>query len=180
MDLQDDFNYWYMGTDYQSMDIKDYLRENDFKDAPYWHNEMATNSCLVGAIWKIGGVAVAEYTINKNSGTDNNGRADIYFSKDKTKYIIEAKFLRDGQITSNNIATAMDYAREDCMSSNEGGHKMAIVFVSPCDNSNNDLSDLQLDYDIQAMLKINGNKKPEYKGKIYSRVYLFAKKLEND
>lgn len=178
----------------------DYLLENDFKDAAYWHNEMANISCLVGAIWKIGGVAISEYTINKDtyndqnniisSGQNNNGRADLYFSINKTKYLVESKYIRhydnNGTIinvTEKLIKSEICTALKDCQSCNESGldNKMAIVFASPINSDISlNLNHNDLDYDIKVMLKIIGEKKPKYKKNeqseenAYDTVYLFG------
>ncbi|MFA6628633.1 MAG: hypothetical protein WCS55_02585 [Sulfuricurvum sp.] len=156
---------------------KDYLEENDFKDAAYWHDEMANISCLVGAIWKIGGVAISEYTINKNGGQNNNGRADLYFSINKTKYLVESKYIRKDTINSKEITTEMCCALKDCHSCNESGldNKMAIVFAAPNDsNQPIDFNAEELDYDIKVMLKIIDNTKPKYNDKVYDTIYLFG------
>ncbi|WP_345980988.1 hypothetical protein [Sulfurimonas sp. HSL3-2] len=150
---------------------KDYLEENDFKDAAYWHNEMANISCLVGAIWKIGGVAISEYSVDKKGKTDLSNRADLYFSKNKVRYIIEAKYIRNQNI---NITSVMDMARKECNNIQENEcKKMGMVFVSP--NENQSITFDDFDYDINVMFKINGNKKPDYEGKVYNTVYLFGK-----
>lgn len=171
---------------------KDYLEENNFDDAPYWHNEMANISCLVGAIWKIGGVAISEYTINKDtydeqnniisSGQNNNGRADLYFSINKTKYLVESKYIRhyynNGTIinvTEKLIKSEICTALKDCQSCNETGlnNKMAMVFVAP-NNTNQSINFQEFDYDIKVMLKIVGNTQPKYNGNIYNTIYLFG------
>lgn len=168
---------------------KDYLEENDFKDAAYWHDEMANISCLVGAIWKIGGVAISEYTINKNDGQNNNGRADLYFSKDKTKYLVESKYIKkEKKITLDNINKEMCCALKDCKScieekleDNIDLNKMAMVFVAPNTEQTIEFNDQKLDYDIKVMLKIIGAKKPtyEYDKKAYDTIYLFGQHFTN-
>lgn len=176
----------------------DYLEVNNFEDATYWHNEMANISCLVGAIWKIGGVAISEYTINKDTikngtktnGENNNGRADLYFSINKTKYLVESKYIRhyDNKgnkfhVTEKLIKSNIRTAIKDCQSCNESGldNKMAMVFASPISSDISlNLNDNDLDYDIKVMLKIIGEKKPKYKKNeqseenTYDTVYLFG------
>lgn len=160
---------------------KQYLEANDFNDSTYWHNEMANISCLVGAIWKIGGVAISEYTTTKANGIKNNSRADLYFSIDGEKYLVEAKYLRDKTdeypkniVTKTNIQTKMNQAIQECKEiKDENIHKrMALVFVIPTDKTHININDST--YDIRVMLKINGNNNLEYERKVYNSVYLFG------
>ena len=152
-----------------------YLEENDFYDSTYWHNEMANVSCLVGAIWKVGGVAIAEYTTTK-SDVENNNRTDLYFSIGGVKYLVEAKYLRDA-VTKENIENKMKEAVSDCCSirNQDIENKMALVFVSPTDD--NCLPDLE-NCDIKVLLKINGKTDLNYAKQSYNRIYLFGKYVE--
>ncbi|MGD9969155.1 MAG: hypothetical protein AB7S65_01745 [Sulfuricurvum sp.] len=168
----------------------DYLEKHNFDDAAYWHNEMANISCLSGAIWKLGGVAVCEYTIDKDTckngkltqGEDLNGRADLYFMMEKKRYLVEAKYIRAKTIENGNIQNAMHTALKNCQHCRENGldHKMAMVFAAPNTQHNKiDFNNENLNYDIKVMLKVNAKKKPQYKCETYDCVYLFGQHLNN-
>ncbi|KFN39072.1 MAG: hypothetical protein JU82_08530 [Sulfuricurvum sp. MLSB] len=156
---------------------KQYLEANGFNDSAYWHNEMANISCLVGAIWKVGGVAISEYTTTKGGGQKDYSRADLYFSIDGIKYLVESKYLRDHEtknVNKNNIESEMEQAVGECKSIKDGyvHNRMALVFAVPTDKVQIKLNDYK--YDIQVMLKINGRKNLQYDGKNYNTVYLFG------
>jgi len=166
-------NMWFNILNQWILNNKKYAEELNYEDVIYWHNEMANNSCLISAIWQIGGVATSEYSIDKKT-TKNGGMADIFFKLNDVSYIIESKFTRD----INNIEVYMKNAIEDCKDSYEEDikNKMAIVFVSPI---NKKKEPKYQDYDIKVKLVISDKKEVEYKNKVYNIVYLFGKYIKD-
>lgn len=153
---------------------RDYLEDNNFSDSLYWYNERANISCLAGAIWKIGGYALEEYTATK--GEDKKyGRIDLYFSIDEIEYIIEAKHqwlhfntkIKNFSDFRKDIKYYLDEAINDCKNSmlnNEINNGVGLVFITPYWdiklNKNEELKKfedelLKQDYDIVSTLTIN-------------------------
>ena len=147
-----------------------YAEELNYKDVIYWHNEMANNSCLVSAIWQLGGVATSEYSVIKE-GTIDGGKADIFFKLNNTTYLIESKFTR----TNNEIEQYMEDAKIDCRKSDKEkgiNKKMAIVFLSQKGKK----EDINYQaYDIKAKFGISAKKEVRYRNEVYNSVYLFGK-----
>jgi hypothetical protein len=66
-------------------------------DVPWRYNEQATLSYFIGAIWRSGGFALAEYWTHKNKGAGTDytfGRGDLWFEFGEDEYEVEAKFQR--------------------------------------------------------------------------------------
>ena len=77
-DSLEDKDIWFNILNQWILNNKKYVEELEYEDVVYWHNEMANNSCLVSAIWQIGGVATSEYSVAKER-TKDGGMADIFF-----------------------------------------------------------------------------------------------------
>ena len=65
---------WYKILDQWIKNNKKYAKELKYEDVIYWHNEMANNSCLVSAIWQVGGVATSEFSVLKKYTKDSIGK----------------------------------------------------------------------------------------------------------
>ncbi len=66
----------------------------DSEDGLYFYTERATLSTLAGAVWKVGGFALEEYSDVKGYGAKRkNGRTDLWFTceNQKNEFIVEAK-----------------------------------------------------------------------------------------
>lgn len=120
---------------------EDYLVECDFNDSLYWYNERTNVGCLAGAIWKIGGYALEEYSATKGKD-EKYGRIDLYFSVDKTEYVIEAKqkwlhFNSKVKTFANfekDIEKMLENAISDCENSmlhNGISNGVGLVFITP-------------------------------------------------
>ncbi|WP_457746288.1 hypothetical protein [Sulfurimonas sp.] len=184
---------------------RDYLEDSNFQDSLYWYNERANISCLAGAIWKIGGYALEEYTTVK--GEDKKyGRTDLYFSIDEIAYIIEAKhqWLQFNTKNKNfdsfkdEINCYLSEAVKDCENSmlNENvNNGVGLVFITPywkteldkyqeLKSFENEL--LKKDYDIIGTFAINvkniddeNNLNSNY-GNTCNAVYIIGKYLSKD
>jgi hypothetical protein len=66
-------------------------------DVPWWYGERASLSVLAGAIWRTGGIALEEYTVDKSHRRDDGqkglmqGRNDLYFRIGRSDFVLEAK-----------------------------------------------------------------------------------------
>ena len=71
--LHDVLNKW--------IDINiEYIEKYQFSDAMFWFNERANIGALAGAVWRLGGVALEEYSTIKGKGEgEYKGRNDLYF-----------------------------------------------------------------------------------------------------
>lgn len=152
-----------------------YLEETNFEDSIYWHNEMANVSCMVGAIWKIGGVAVSEITVTKGNKCKDSNRADLYFSVDGLQFISEAKYIREESIKSDKIEQELEKAIRECKSIQNSliTNKMALVFYVPKNECS--INTDNIDCDIKVSFKIKAEKKLQYKDGTYNSLYLFGK-----
>lgn len=81
--------------------IETYLRLNTklandwgYEDVPWWYNERANLSVLVGAVWNTGGTAFEEYiSEKKNRNKKYYGRNDLFMTYKDRDYIAEAKII---------------------------------------------------------------------------------------
>lgn len=120
---------------------RDYLEDSEFSDSLYWYNERANISCLAGAIWKLGGYALEEYTATKGK-EKKYGRIDLYFSIDEIEYIIEAKHqwlhfntkIKNFNNFEDDIKYYLNEATNDCKNSmlnNNINNGIGLVFITP-------------------------------------------------
>src|SRR5258708_5267136 len=63
-------------------------------DIPWRYDEMAALSWFAGAIWRKGGLAMAEYSRHKSDAKRAFGRGDLWFEFQDKEYDIEAKLCR--------------------------------------------------------------------------------------
>jgi len=68
---------------------------NNGGDLPWWYNERALLSVLVGAVWREGGHAFEEFAELKHRGKQKrlgNGRVDLWFETSGGEFRAEAKY----------------------------------------------------------------------------------------
>jgi len=183
---------------------RDYLEDYSFTDSLYWYNERANVSCLAGAIWKVGGYALEEYSAIKGKD-EKYGRIDLYFSVDEIEYLIEAKhewlhFNTKVKIFSNfekAIENMLENATADCKNSmlhNEIDNGLGLVFFTPYwDKEQNKHAELKKfeyellkkNYDIIGTFAIDAkDKKSKYNlnssnNNTCNAVYIIGKYLSN-
>ncbi len=77
--------------------IRRYSNLHKNADTLYWYNERATLSTFAGAIWKLNGTALEEFSSTKikskkkKSERTKSGRTDLWFDYHGKEYIVEAK-----------------------------------------------------------------------------------------
>lgn len=112
------------------------------EDAPWWYGERASISVLAGAIWRSGGIALEEYSVEKaksaiGSHKDiKSGRNDLYFHVGGADFILEAKSYWPN-LRSNDMYTGLENALQKAandvkkVKQNYGARRMAAVFIGP-------------------------------------------------
>ena len=114
--------------------MDDYVRHTE--DVPYWYNERANVGFVAAAVWKLGGVAIEEYSIDKQSHKAK-GRADLrfYIPRFEMKYSVEAKVQWPGGSTNANaecdrlLGRAAEQIKQHTR--DKGYLRMALLFVAP-------------------------------------------------
>jgi hypothetical protein len=120
-----------------------YWRKDD--DVPWWHNEYASLSTLSGAIWRLGGVAIEEYSdskhrISRKTGLpmeSYSGRVDSYYEIDGHEFKVEAKFCyvaaskSPGSQKEDMIWYLSEAAKDARKSDPDGQRRLAVVFATP-------------------------------------------------
>lgn len=135
------------------------------EDVAWWYNERASLSVFAGAVWKCGGWAFEEFSIergNQSARKKAHGRCDIQFEFKNRKYIGEAKqtWLTLGKKGSKGIQKKVEKdlcsARSQIQQIHEpGNQRIAMTFVVPGingseeDNVNKHIDDL-----VQELQKI--------------------------
>ncbi|MDP2749745.1 MAG: hypothetical protein Q8O89_02855 [Nanoarchaeota archaeon] len=62
------------------------------EDLPYWYNERVNTGFLAVAAWKLGGIAIEEYSVKRHHGKrKSQGRCDLWFKIDNLDFSIECK-----------------------------------------------------------------------------------------
>jgi hypothetical protein len=107
-------------------------------DAPWWYNERALLSVLVGAVWLVGGHAFEEYSeIKRRKKKQSPGRIDLWFSLNNREFWAEAKH---GEIGITNNSTQIERAKAWMRSAKQDvrrcipdafTNRLAIVFAAP-------------------------------------------------
>ena len=151
----------------------EYSERYQYTDCLFWYNERSNVGALAGAIWRIGGVALEEYSSEKQVNTDDRvyqGRRDLYFEYNSNRYLCEAKIKwlkcsKNDTKSLSEINYELAKARTDTENSLRGGTGaeagLAIVFVVPyCPTESNAGQSAILesitqntDYDLVAYLK---------------------------
>lgn len=121
----------------------EYMERYRYEDCLFWYNERSNVGSLAGAVWRLGGVALEEYSSAKMADTEKaefSGRRDLYFDFNNNRYLCEAKikWLKIGNKDESHleeISKVMEQAVADTVASFKGGTAaefgMAIVFVVP-------------------------------------------------
>lgn len=117
---------------------KKYMKMSE-EDNAYFYNERASLSLLAASIWKSNGIAIEEYSSEKNHEEGiYNGRVDMWFQIGKYYCIVESKQIFKRVINKNlksissEINKTMNEAIKDAKSSmkyDKTGY--AIVFFTP-------------------------------------------------
>ena len=114
-------------------------------DVPWWYNERPSLSLFAGAIWKVGGIALEEFSSTREapeslelpSGVQRLGRIDLYFAYQGKHFVAEAKqcWPRIGsraQSAKAEIEQMLLQASADVhRAPADYGQKLALVFASP-------------------------------------------------
>lgn len=116
----------------------------EWKDCPWWCGEQAAVSLLAAAVWKAGGMALAEYGTSKTfQGDPYNGRCDLYFNFLNQPYIAEAKYCfpligTQAEMSIETIKNNLDAACSNvrCMET-EGERRLGMIFAVPCLHDSN-------------------------------------------
>ena len=122
--------------------VRDWRKE---VHVPWWYNERASLSLFAGAIWRMGGIAIEEFSAKKKvrspKGDGNTeqwrGRIDLQFSYRDNDFVAEAKQAwpkigRRSKSAAGEIEQALSQARKDVLAtSRKWGKKLAIVFAAP-------------------------------------------------
>jgi len=91
-------------------DVMDHYVKVSRGDLPYWWNEAGNVSFLAAAAWKIGGVAIQEYCVDRGQERPSKGRSDLrlYIPNIELECEMEAKV---------SWATCLDMAFKDVRAS---------------------------------------------------------------
>jgi len=114
-------------------------------DVPWWYNERAALSLFAGAIWKAGGIALEEFSSEREHFPSKDlpevvlqtGRIDLYFSYRGADFVAEAKQCwprvgRHAQAAQAEVENALQQAIAAVQTAPEVyGQRLAIVFASP-------------------------------------------------
>jgi hypothetical protein len=118
-------------------------RDWDDGDWPWSYNERASLSIFTGAIWRSGGIAFEEYSVEKPKRSESDrkrwGRTDLYFSIGEDELAAEAKQLwlrrtKDGQFDVDRVNDELKKAVEQVTGYDhglEGDDCLGMVFASP-------------------------------------------------
>ena len=128
--------------------VLDYCQSQNYRDNPWWYNERATLSTLAAAAWRIGWVALEEFSTTKRAKVParktereaaSRGRCDLFIGRprDGDQFAIEAKqawqsISRRGT-GKDCIVKAAKMAWNDagCLDADEADTRLALTFVIP-------------------------------------------------
>lgn len=115
------------------------------EDVPYWYNEYSNRGFLAAAVWKLGGVSISEYTVEKVAeGTRiPQGRCDLWFCVPKLdmEYAVETKFgyVQSVDAAENTFRKLAEGAKDQIRTYNPEKRKkcqhITAVFLSPYNQS---------------------------------------------
>ncbi len=135
-------------SDVMTRFIKTAKGSSSGEDIPYWYNEYSNVGFLAAAVWKLGGVAIQEYTVDRvaEDAKKSKGRCDLWICLPEfgMEYAIEAKFsckstpesaIKDCRERMNE---AMAQIRTYDPTKREACQQMAAVFMAPYNQSASD------------------------------------------
>ncbi len=116
-----------------------YCRVCDGGDAPYFYTEQANVGLLSAAVWRSGGVSLAEFQSEKGAKHRPkwNGRVDLWLKTATTEQLLEAKMLTISMDARRELAdvivSKLDKALNDAKSSrnNDDVDALGALFVVP-------------------------------------------------
>lgn len=123
-------------------------------DLPYWYNESSNKGFLAAAVWKMGGVTIQEYTVDKTALDQTTGRypgrCDLWIRLPALgmEYAIEAKFgwVLGAEGAENRRRDLVSQAETQILAYDPTKRKdcphMSAVFLSPYKQSAGDAEDL--------------------------------------
>jgi hypothetical protein len=88
---------WLSLLDHWCAILNQYLDRMEGDDLPQWYNERSHTGFLTAAVWKMGGIAVEEFSTSRKhndlseDGESSPGQCDLYFSLDNLDCVVEAK-----------------------------------------------------------------------------------------
>lgn len=118
--------------------------DSEYTDCLYWYNERANVGALASAAWLSGGVALEEYSSDKEDEKSGQfqGRRDLYFDYDGHCILCEAKikWLDPGDVDKqvreigDEMEEAVKATRQSCKGETWASIGLALVFVVPRSN----------------------------------------------
>ncbi len=88
---------WLSLLDHWCAVLNQYLDGMEGDDLPQWYNERSHTGFLTAAVWRMGGIAVEEFSTfrehnNSRNGEESSlGQCDLYFSLENLDCVVEAK-----------------------------------------------------------------------------------------
>lgn len=136
---------------------RDFIEQFDGNDNLYWYNERSTISSLAGAVWRCGGFAQEEYSSEKGGESNKRmGRVDLFFRFNSLDVVCEAKQLwiylpeknkKDmGERLTKSLDNAVKDVEDTIASVDYHDFGLAIAFVVPHSNPNNDVQETRKDF----------------------------------
>jgi hypothetical protein len=140
-----------------------YLQYFGNSDCPWWYNERATLSSLAAAIWKNGGVALEEYSIDKGAKSKEwIGRCDLFIGLQSNTFACEAKqaWCPIGRRAKNGVKIAKQSLEAACKDARklpkEEGTRLGICFAVPyLPSQDSSFIDVQLTHWLEEISKID-------------------------
>jgi len=116
----------------------EYLEYFDTPDCSWWYNERATLSTFAAAIWKVNGIALEEYSIEKSKNHEFwSGRCDLFFGLQSDQFACESKqtWCPIGKTAKNGVVNVKNSLREACNDAKklpkEEGRRLGLCFAVP-------------------------------------------------
>ena len=116
----------------------EYLKYFDEPDCSWWYNERASLSSFAAAVWKVGGIALEEYAIDKGKEHELwTGRCDLFMGLKSDQFACEAKqaWCPIGRTAKNGIVNLKKGLTEACKDARklpkEEGRRLGICFAVP-------------------------------------------------
>lgn len=117
---------------------KKYMKISEVDNA-YFYNERASLSLLAASIWQSNGIAIEEYSSEKNHEDGiYNGRVDLWFQIDKYYCVVESKQVFKRVINKNieSISSDIDFKMKEAIKDARSSMQhekigYAVVFFTP-------------------------------------------------
>ncbi|MEQ1795340.1 MAG: hypothetical protein ABL970_14245 [Nitrospira sp.] len=88
---------WMCLVDHWRAVLNKYLSRIEEDDLPQWYNERSHTGFLAAAVWRMGGIALEEFSTSREHGNKSgvaelsSGQCDLYFSVENLNCLVEAK-----------------------------------------------------------------------------------------